>query len=94
MYQQGSTLGNKSVAVSKLVGNNLGDGLAGKSMLSNKSVMPNKSMRKVEGHDLGRSAKSGFEQTVQSLKTRPNQKVIEDEYIGVPMSLVRVCRNK
>jgi hypothetical protein len=88
MYQPGSALANKSVAVSKLVGNNLGDGLIGKSMVSNKSMLPNKSMmpkstRKIEGHDLGRTAQSGFEQTVQTLKSRPNQKVLEDEYINV-----------
>ena len=47
MYQQGSSLANKSVAVSKIVGNPLGDGLAGKSMMSNKSSLPNKSMRKL-----------------------------------------------
>ena len=47
MYQPGTGLANKSIAVSKLVGNTLGDGLAGKSLLSNKSAMPNKSTRKI-----------------------------------------------
>ena len=78
MYQQGSGLTNKSMAVSKVVGNPLGDGLAGRSIISNKSGIPNKSTRKLEGHDLGKTAKSNFEQTVHNLKTKPNQKVLED----------------
>ena len=88
MYQQG-VVNNKSIAVSKLMGNSLVDGLSGKSMLAN-----NKSTRKVEGHDLGRTAKSNFEQTVHNLKSKPNQKVLEDEYINVPMIVVRVSKNK
>lgn len=79
MYQQGKPgqqtgiVANKSMAVSKL----MGDGLAGKSM------MPNKSIKKVEGQDLGKTTKSNFEQTVGNLKNKPNKKVLEDEYIGV-----------
>ena len=83
MYQQGPGLANKSIAVSKVMGNTLGDGLAGKSLLSNKSAIPNKSTRKIQGHDLGGTVKSNFEQTVHNLKTKPNQKVLEDEYINV-----------
>ena len=47
MYQQGPGLANKSIAVSKVMGNTLGDGLAGRSLLSNKSAIPNKSTRKI-----------------------------------------------
>jgi hypothetical protein len=72
MYQKG-VVANKSVAVSKLLGNSMTEGLSGKSMLGN-----NRSTRKVEGHDLGRTAISGFEQTVHHLKNKPNQKVLED----------------
>ena len=79
MYQPG-VVNNKSVAVSKVFGNTMSEGLAGKSMLANKSV------RKVEGQDFGRTAKSSFEQNVNNLRSRPNQKVLEDEYINVNIS--------
>lgn len=41
--------------------------------------------RKVEGQDLSRSGpvvKKNFEQTISNLKSRPTQKVLEEEYIG------------
>ena len=94
MYQQGSGLANKSVAVSKLIGNTLGDGLAGKSMLSNESGVQNKSTRKVEGHDLAKTTKTNFEQTVNNLKSKPNQKVLEDEYINVVWTLGRDSKRR
>ena len=58
MYQQG-TIANKSMAMSKMLG---GEGLAGKSLLvHNKSAVPmNRSMKKAEGQDLGRTTKSNF----------------------------------
>lgn len=79
MYQPGGVVANKSVAVSKVFGNTM-EGLSGKSMLNNRS-----SVRKVEGQDFGKTAKSSFEQNVQNLRSKPNQKVLEDEYINVPI---------
>lgn len=71
MYQPG----NKSTVTSKVLPNNSSIGLHGKSMLN--------PARKVEGHDLAKTTKTNFEQTVQNLKSKPNQKVLEDEYINV-----------
>ena len=77
MYQPGNN--NKSTVVSKVLGNNSTLGLQGKSMIGNTT-------RKVEGHDMAKTTKTNFEQTVQNLKSKPNQKVLEDEYINVPIS--------
>ncbi len=74
MYQPGNN--NKSTVVSKVLGNNSTLGLQGKSMIGNTT-------RKVEGHDMAKTTKTNFEQTVQNLKSKPNQKVLEDEYINV-----------
>jgi hypothetical protein len=87
MYQPG----NKSTVTSKILGSSKvlqssGIGLQGKSMVG--------ATRKVEGHDLGKTTKSNFEQTVQNLKSKPNQKVLEDEYINVPGGVVRDCRRR
>lgn len=68
---------NKQMAVSKMMGSSMMDGIKGKSMVG---VAPS---RKVEGHDLGKTTKSNFEQTVNHLKSKPNQRVLEDEYINV-----------
>lgn len=76
MYQPANN--NKSTVVSKVLGNNSSLGLQGKSMIGN-------STRKVEGHDMAKTTKTNFEQTVQNLKSKPNQKVLEDEYINVGM---------
>jgi len=42
------------------------------------------SAKKIEGRDLIQSTKGkkSFEQTVNHLKNKPNQKVVEEEYIG------------
>lgn len=77
MYQPGNN--NKSTVVSKVLGNNSTLGLQGKSMIGNTT-------RKVEGHDMAKTTKTNFEQTVQNLKSKPNQKVLEDEYINVRIS--------
>jgi hypothetical protein len=82
MYQPGGVVGNKSIAVSKLMGSSGIDGLAGKSLTPHgqavgKSALGGGSTRKVEGHDLAKS-KGNFEQTVSNLKSKPNQKVLED----------------
>jgi hypothetical protein len=67
MYQPG----NKSTVTSKIIPNNSSiGGLQGKSMIN--------PTRKVEGHDLAKTTKSNFEQTVHNLKSKPNQKVLED----------------
>jgi hypothetical protein len=65
MYQPA----NKSIATSKLLGSSAIGGLHGKSMIG-------ASTRKVEGHDLAKTTKTNFEQTVQNLKSKPNQKVL------------------
>lgn len=85
MYQPG---GNRSTVTSKVLPNasTLGIGLQGKSMVN----VP----KKVEGHDLAKTTKSNFEQTIQNLKSKPNQKVLEDEYINVNVGQFRVCRRK
>ena len=72
MYQPN----NKSMTTSKLLGSSSIGGLQGKSMIAPPT-------RKVEGHDLAKTTKTNFEQTVQNLKSKPNQKVLEDEYINV-----------
>lgn len=61
MYQQGSKqqgggiVHNKSMAVSKFMATGgMGEGLTGKSMI------PNKSIKKVEGQDFGKTNKSTF----------------------------------
>lgn len=73
MYQPGGIVTNKSMAVSKFMGNpSIADGLQGKSMIGNKSI------KKVEGHDFSKTVKTNFEQTINNLKTKPNQKVLED----------------
>ena len=51
------------------------------------NTMANRSsVKKVEGQDMFRSTKGigkpNFEQTISNLKNRPNQKVLEEEYIG------------
>ena len=51
---------------------NLVEGVSGKSVLGSKLI------KKVEGHDLGKTAKTNFEQTVNNLRNKPNQKVLED----------------
>lgn len=84
----GGVINNKSMAVSKFMGTGMGEGLVGKSAL------PNKSMKKIEGHDFGKTNKSTFEQTVSNLKNKPSQKVLEDEYINVPMILLRGYKKK
>jgi hypothetical protein len=72
MYQPG-IVNNKSMAVSKVMGtSNLVEGVSGKSVLGSKLI------KKVEGHDLGKTAKTNFEQTVNNLRNKPNQKVLED----------------
>lgn len=105
MYQPGSksTVTSKFVGSSKVLANSVvaggggqggqgfqggmqGSGLQGRSM-----VAP---PRKVEGHDLGKTTKSNFEQTVQNLKSKPQQKVLEDEYINVPALSLRACRRR
>jgi hypothetical protein len=54
MYQPG-VVSNKSMAISKVMGNSsLMEGVSGKSALGSKLV------RKVEGHDLGKTAKTNF----------------------------------
>lgn len=67
MYQPANN--NKSTVVSKVLGNNSSLGLQGKSMINN-------STRKVQGHDMAKTTKTNFEQTVQNLKSKPNQKVL------------------
>lgn len=53
--QQGGIVNNKSMAVSKLMATGgMGEGLAGKSMLANRS------MKKVEGQDFGKTNTSTF----------------------------------
>ena len=85
----GGVIANKSMAVSKVMGgNSFVDGIGGKSILQNKSI------KKVEGHDFGKTSKSNFEQTVNNLKNKPNQKVVEDEYINVHMVEVRGYNSK
>lgn len=88
MYQPN----NKSIAVSKVINNNSITGLQGKSMIGNS--MLNGSTRKVEGHDFSKTSKTNFEQTVNNLKNKPNQKVLEDDYINVKNEWCRVCNNK
>jgi hypothetical protein len=61
---------NKSVAVSKVMGTSA-LGLQGKSMVRSGT-------KKVEGHDFAKTTNSNFETAVQSLKNKPNQKVLED----------------
>jgi hypothetical protein len=78
MYQPG----NKSMVQSKVLGSSAIGGLQGRSMIGNPT-------RKVEGHDLAKTTKSNFEQTIQNLKSRPNQKVLEDEYINVTVAIPR-----
>lgn len=78
---------NKSIVQSKVMGTSAIGGLQGKSMVANTT-------RKVEGHDLAKTTKTNFEQTVQNLKSKPNQKVLEDEYIKVWIGWSRVCNSK
>ena len=66
------------MAVSKFMGASTLDGVKGKSMVGRGGAN-----KKVEGHDMAKTAKSKFEASVSQLKNRPNQKVLEDEYIGV-----------
>ena len=54
MYQPSGVVGNKSMAVSKLMGSSGMEGVAGKSMLAGKLGQT----RKVEGHDLAKTGKS------------------------------------
>jgi methyl coenzyme M reductase subunit C-like uncharacterized protein (methanogenesis marker protein 7) len=90
MYQTGgkSMVGNKSMAVSKVMGSSMTGGLQGKSMI------PNQGVRKVEGHDVGNVVKGSFEQTISKLKSKPSQRVLEDEYINVVLIGCRDCRSR
>lgn len=56
--QQGGIVNNKSMAVSKFMAT--GGGGMGEGGLTGKSIMPNKSIRKVEGQDFGKTNKSTF----------------------------------
>ena len=67
----------RNMAVSKFMGTSTLEGVKGKSMVGRPGG------KKVEGHDMTKTAKSRFEVSVSQLKNKPTQKVLEDEYIGV-----------
>ena len=82
MYQptSKSTITSKLVTSSKVMANSavgggqgLQGGMQGSALQGRSMVAPT---RKVEGHDLGKTTKSNFEQTVQNLKSKPQQKVL------------------
>ncbi len=54
----------------------------------------NTAQKKIEGNDLGKTTKTNFEKTVNHLKTKPQNKVLEDEYIAVCVNLFRGYNNK
>lgn len=91
MYQPGSksTVTSKLIGSSKVLANSavggggFQGGMQGSSLQGRSMLAP---PRKVEGHDLGKTTKSNFEQTVQNLKSKPQQKVLEDEYINVRLA--------
>lgn len=61
--------------------------------MGNKSTLPGScnsitySVKKIEGQDLFGGSKTNFEQKINKLKSKPNQKVLEDEYIKVFFTL-------
>lgn len=45
-------------------------------------------MKKIEGQDIMGNSKVNFEQKINKLKSKPNQKVLEDEYIKVFLNII------